>query len=523
LHVSATIALLVPLATCTVTPGAQRAETVVYASGADLQSINPLFTVHPLAKAVQKHVLFMTLASYDRALRPVPRLATWEWHDGRRALGLSLRGDVVWHDGVPTTAADVRWTLEMARHPRVAYPRAADLEQVEDVVVHDSLTLTIRFDRPQPQFPDVLTDLAILPRHQLADVEPGALRTAPFNAAPIGNGPFTFVDYRPNQRWVFERQAGFPQALGAPAIARFVIAVVDEPATKLAALTSGELDFAGIAPAHAAFVDDDPRLETVDYPVMFVYALVWNLRRAPFDDPAVRRALTMALDRELIVEAYLYGFGTLADGPVPPEHPWFVPVERVPFDTAGASRLLHEAGWTRGSDGVRTKDGVRLAFDLLTVGSGTNALEQMVQAQLGRVGADVSIHQRELTSFLALAQGADRDFDALVTGIPGDLALSYARAMFTGRDPGPLAYPGYESVAFDGAMDAVRMAATPAELAAAWQRAQRVLARDLPTAWLYHARGLQGKTRRIRAAPPDLRGELAGITEWTVAPEEASQ
>ena len=95
------------LTACGTERGHVRRATVFYASGADLQSINPLVTVHPLAKAVQKHVMFLTLAAYDSTLRPVPRLASWAWSGDRTTLTFELRRDVVWHDGVPTTASRV--------------------------------------------------------------------------------------------------------------------------------------------------------------------------------------------------------------------------------------------------------------------------------------------------------------------------------------------------------------------------------------------------------------------------------
>jgi peptide/nickel transport system substrate-binding protein len=276
------------------------------------------------------------------------------------------------------------------------------------------------------------------------------------------------------------------------------------------------LDFAGISPAHAEFVRRDSRLTVVDYPVMFVAAVVWNLRRPPFDDVSVRRAVTMALDRQTIVDAYLYGFGVVAEGPVPPEHPWYEPVPSLPYDRAAANALLNEAGWPMADDGIRARGGSRLELDLMTVGSGDNALEQMIQAQLQQVGVDVTIRQLELATFLAVAQGANRDFDALVTLIPGDLSLGYVATMFEGVTPGPLAYPGLRSAEFDAALGAAQDAASQEKLAAAWARAQRILAAAHPTTWLYHARGLQGVNRRVLASPPDLRGELANITEWRI-------
>jgi peptide/nickel transport system substrate-binding protein len=476
-------------------------------------------TVHPLAKQVQKHVLFLTLAAYDSALQPVPRLAAWEWDADGRALRFALRRDVWWHDGVPTTAADAAWTLERAREPAVAYPRARDLAGIERIEVPDSFTLVVRFAARQPVFPDVFTDLTVLPAHRFVDVPSARIRTARFNAAPVGNGPFAFVEYRPNQRWVFRRHADFPADLGRPGFERLVIAVVDEPTTKLAALTSGELDFAGINAAHAAFVRRDPRLTVIDYPILLHYGVVFNLRRPPFDDSRVRQALSRAIDRPLIIDAYLFGFGEPAAGPVSPGHPWYEPVLAVPFDTAAAARLLDVAGWRRGTDGVRSRQGNRLAFDLVTVGSGDLALEQMLQAQWRAAGAEVRLRQLELATFLDLAQGSGRDFDALITGVPGDLALSHVAALYDGE--GPLAYPGHRSAALATAFARVHAATDEPALVAAWREVQRDLARDEPTAWIYHARGVQGKSRRIEHVRVDLRGELAGIAAWRIGYSDA--
>lgn len=509
------VATLLAAAACTVPASDLRRETVVYASGADLQSINPLLAVHPLAKAVQKHVLFVTLAAYDASLQPVPRLARWTWNRDSTTLTFALRRDVVWHDGRPTTAWDVETTLRLARDPRVAYARARDLEAVTQAAVVDSFTIRLEFARRQPTFPDVLTDLAILPAHHFATLEPGAVRATRFNREPVGNGPFRFVAYRPNDRWVFEQNPQFPKDLGQPEIERLVIAVVSEPATKLAALTAGELDFAGIAPSHAAFVRDNPRLRVVDYPILFVTAVIWNLRREPFADPAVRRALTMAIDRELLVAAHAYGFARVAAGPVPPEHPWYEPVTALPYDPARARALLAERGWRPGRDGILVRDGRRFTVELLTVGSGALPLEQMIQAQLLSVGVELRIRPLELNTFLGIAQSEERAFDALQIGIPGDLALGYVAALFASGG-GPLAYSGYVSAEFDAAVRAVNVAANAEDLAAAWRRAQRILERDHPVTWLYHSRGVQGATRRILAPAPDLRGELATLAEWRI-------
>ncbi|HEU4698695.1 MAG TPA: ABC transporter substrate-binding protein [Gemmatimonadales bacterium] len=467
------LALVLTLAGCGPETEA-RGATVLFASGADLQSINPLLTVHPLARQVQRYVLLTTLVRYDAALVPQPYLArAWRWSADRRTLTFTLHPGVRWHDGTPTTARDVAWTLDAARDTATGYPRLNDLAALAAVRAPDDTTVELRFRAAPRAFPDVLTDLAILPRHLLDTVPHARLRKASWNERPVGNGPFRFVAHEPNRRWVFAADSTFPAALGGPPrLRRLVVAVVDEPTTKLAALAAGELDFAGIQPAHAAFVEKDPHLEVLTYPLLLTYGVVLNTRRPPFDDPRVRAALSLALDRREIVEGYLYGFGTAADGPVPPALPGYVPTAPTPFDPDSARRLL----------GGRT-----VAFELLTVGSGEAALEQMVQAQLRRAGFDVRIRQLELSAFLGRTYGPRHEFDAAVLGIPGDPGLGYLR---------PLAELAGMTV--------------PDEPAAA----QRLFAERRPVAFLYHARGLQGKNRRVEGVRMDLRGELPTVAEW---------
>ena len=452
----------------------RRGGTVMFASGADLQSINPLLTIHPLARQVQRYVLLTTLARYDNALVPRPYLARdWNWSDDRKALRLRLHTGVRWHDGRPTTAHDAAWTLNTALAPGTGYPRLSELADWRSVGAVDDSTVVIRFSAPQTRFPDVLTDLAILPAHRFEGVSPEGLRSAPWNEAPVGNGPFRFVAHEPNRRWVFAADSSFPAELGGPpALERFIVVVVDEPTTKLAALTSGELDFAGIQPAHAEFVRRDPELAVTSYPLLLTYGIVFNTRRPPFDRLEMRRRASAAVDRREIVEGYLYGFGTPAQGPVPPDVPGYLPMTPATPATVVASAQAP------------------IRFELLTVGSGEAPLEQMVQARLAAAGFEVMIRQLELSAFLARVHGPAHDFDAAVLGIPGDLGLGYLR---------PLA-------------DLAGIAA-PADAAAA----QRLFADSMPVAFLYHARGLQGMNRRVERVGMDLRGELPTVHEWRVA------
>ena len=421
-----TVALLAGVAACTTAD--RRGDVVIFASGADLQSINPLLTLHPLARQVQRYALLTTLVRYDSSLTPVPYLArAWTWSPDRRQLTMHLDRSVAWHDGVPTTARDAQWTLDAARDPVVGYPRQSELHDLAQRLGARRLDPRTGLEHaPQDRLPDVLTDLAILPSHLLDTVPRDRLRQAAWNEQPVGNGPFRFVRHEPNRRWVFERNPAFPASLGGPPhIDRLVIAVVDEPMTKLAALVGGELDFAGIQPGHAPYVKKHADLAVVDYPLFFTYVIALNTRRPPFDDLAVRQRLAGAIDRQEIVDGYAYGY-------------------RDPGDRSRAAGCSERCA-------VRALRAFRAYPRLPRLSPSPSSSSPSARATTSsnrcsspssrRAGFTVTIRQLELSAFLDRVYGPTHDFTAAVMGVPGDIALGYLRplgdvaGMTVPRDP----------------------------------------------------------------------------------------
>ena len=498
-------------------------DVVIYASGSDLESANPLVTIHPLSRQVQRFALFVTLARYDDALAPTTYFAKqWVWSADRRTLVFHLEPTLRWHDGQPTTARDVAFTISAAKDVATGFWRAADLAPIDSVHVADDSTVAVHFGAVQSSFPLIFCELPIVPAHLLANVAHRDLRRASFNTAPVGNGPFVFVERVPGQRWTFRRNPGFPRALGGPPkVAGLVIAVVDEATTKFAGLASGDLDVAGISPSMAALASRDPALRVVDYPVLFTTGVVFNVHRPPFDDVRVRRAVNLSIDRDRIVRAALAGYGRPASGPVPPENPFALNGE-PPHSPTEADSLLDSAGWKRASDGTRRKNGRAFTVELLTVGSGDNAIEQLIQADLAERGIRLDIRQVEMGSFLTTARAGEKKFDLLITGIPGDLSLAYLGSMFDSRQAsGSLDYADFHTPELDALLAAARGASTRDQARAAWAAVQRLLARDVPVAWIYHARGVQGLSARLRNVRMDLRGEMTTVASWEIAPRSS--
>lgn len=513
--------------------------TVVMASGTDLESGNPLVTIHPLSRQLQRHALFVTLVRLDSLLQPEPYAArAWQWDNDRRAVTFTLEPALRWHDGVPMTARDVVFTFDAAADSALGSPRRSDVSIVQHITVPDSQTVRVQFLAPQPTLPLIFAELPIVPRHLLDSVPRARWRAHAFSTNPVGSGPFRFAGRVPGRRWEFVRNETFPAALGGPPrLARLVVAVVDEAATKFAGLVSGELDLAGVSPAMAHLVARDSLLRLLTPPVLFSQVLAFNTTRSPFDDVRVRRAVSLSIDRARLVQAAVAGYATPATGAIPPGLPFSDAVRERNADGDAersahlaahvqADSLLDASGWRRtGSTststnaGMRTRNGVPLRITLLTVGSGDMAVEQLVQADLAARGIEVSIRVMELATFLGTVRHADKahqaEYDMAVTGIPGDIGLGHLSAMFATRQRGgALDYTGFHDGQLDQALDLAR-GASLAEQGAAWRSVDRLLAESMPVAWLYHARGVQGVSRRLQHVVMDLRGELTSVAQWT--------
>ena len=169
-------------------PSPRPADVVVFASGSDLESANPLVTIHPLSRQVQRHALFVTLTRYDSALAVQPYYAReWQWDVARQTLRLELTPGLRWHDGTPTTARDVVFTLLRAKDVRTGFARAADLAAVDTALALSDTEVLLRFRSAQRDLPLLLAELPIVPEHLLRGVAVTGMRRARFSLEPVGN------------------------------------------------------------------------------------------------------------------------------------------------------------------------------------------------------------------------------------------------------------------------------------------------------------------------------------------------
>lgn len=500
--------------------------TAVLSASQDLSAgMNAFGASDFMSVQFQQFAMLMPLVRLNGDLEFEPYLArSWKLSSDRSELTFTLRDDVRWHDGEPTTAEDVAFTYRRMTDPRTGFPNSQYWTYYEGVEVLDTYAVRFRL-RPHADILDPWRTVAIMPRHLLGDVAPADLGHHPFGRrCPVGNGPFRFIDHADGQQWTFEANPAFPQDLGGrPFLDRLVYRIIPEKSTVLTELLTGGVDvYLEALPQHAEQIQSAEGRRLVAFQGRNYSYITWNLSDDRFSDLMVRKAFAHAIDRQGLVNAIMDGYGIVAHTSVPPYHWAYDPdVDLLPYDPALARRLLDQAGWVdTDGDGVRDKDGQRLAFEMKTnQGSQLKAdALDVVQSQLGAVGVDVTTSVVEFGTFIQ--QLIDRDFEAAIGTWITDFKLDDWTTFHGDADTTHYGWGSIDDDELAMYLDTLMLVPDREEAQPLWSAYQRRLAELQPYTFLYFDDRIHGINERLRDVVTDVRGDLVNVTEWWIPADE---
>ncbi len=422
--------------------------------------------------------------------RPEGVLATsWEATEDGKTVTFKLREGVKWHDGKPFTSADVAYSAMEQWKKHLNYGTTLQL-YLEAVDTPDAHTAVFRYSRPMPLnlLLRALCDLGyIVPKHVF---ESGNVLENPANTAPIGTGPFKFVEYQRGQYIIAERNPDYWRQ-GFPYLDRIVWRFITDRSAATAALETGAVQLSaynGLPLADLDRLKTDDRFEVSTRGVeanVFNNTLEFNTRRKELADVRVRRAIVHAINVPFFLENFLYGMGKPATGPIPSSSTDFYPNNPVPYpyDKAKAEALLDEAGYKRGAGGVRFS----LKIVPIMNGEDVPLLATYIQQSLQQIGIRVEIVQLDIAGALT-AVYRDWNFD-LATGwhqYRGDPAVSTTVWYRSGSPKGApwTNQYGWQSDAVDKLIDDAASEIDPAKRKALYADWVKAVNAEIPVAML---------------------------------------
>ncbi len=491
-----------------------------------MSSSPDIFLPHYSIGAYSRHVgnlLYPRLLRYNADATLAPYLAeSWEISEDGTVYTFHLVEDATWTDGTPVTAADVVWTYTFPFHADYAGTRAIEApilgaaeykagtaDSIAGLEAVDDHTVRITLERPfAPFLENVGQFFWIVPEHVFGDTPVADLDKHEGARTPtVTAGPLKFVQYQTDQYIEFVRNEDF--FLGAPKIEKFIYKILKADVA-LAQFETGELD--ATTKVGVLVPDYMDKLATLDVDVTAVggsavQSMGINNTQEYFQDPKVRRAFAMAIDRQAIVDGLLGGYGFLTNSKVPPFSPYYDPAvaDLLPYDPEQARTLLEEAGWD---------------FDrelILTVPTGNLTRERsgpIIQQYLQDVGVKVTLETMDFASQSARVDTGEADLwlvgSSYVTLDPDETSSFHSESL----PPNGWNSWRWNNSEADAAMEAGMVATTFEARKPYYDEMQRIMATDVPIVFLYIPQEIHAVSHRLQNAVPVEVGIEHNIWEW---------
>ena len=390
-----------------------------------------LITVGTISRCVFDSLIWSLPKGASNAFYPA-LASSWEVSSDATSYTFHLRQDVKFHDGTAFDANAVKVTFDHIVDPNTkSKGSAAALGPYKGTQVVDSHTAKVMFSAPNAAFMNVVAGFSML--------SPAALQKygADFAKNPVGTGPFKFKEYVVGQHVTVERNPDYnwgpaPIRTGPPLLSQITFRILSDPGARFNALQTGEIHFApNLNPQDVASVRSNSQ-----YRVFQVAStgMPWNIminaQRPPTDDINVRKALLYATDQQAIIKTLFFGLHTAADEIFTPITPGYDPSLKGMYahDPNKAGQLLDQAGWTKGSNGMRQKNGQPMKLSFINIsGFGFDDISQLMQSQFRDVGIQVDISDQ---SFPAVGDAYNRGDHNLADFFYYDVDPYFVRAIF---------------------------------------------------------------------------------------------
>ncbi|MGV8853928.1 MAG: ABC transporter substrate-binding protein [Devosia sp.] len=413
-----------------------------------------------------------------------------------------LRDGVKWHDGEPFTSADVKYTWEAVKDPAFIAESKNGSAEVESIDTPDDLTVIVNYNTILPTFASTLFTFGIMPKHLLEGTD---LNTSSYNETPVGTGPFKVNEFVRGQYVETVRNDDYWRTADngdkLPYLDSIVFKMIPDTNTLITQLKSGEVNMVVSTPySQASQIQGIDGIEVVQGPQLSWQHLDFNFKRPSLADIAVRKAIAMAVDRNVIIKAQ-GGFPKVIKSPVVPVFDFYDPnTPEIAYDPEAAKAMLDEAGYVAGGDGVRAKGDERLSYAFM-VQSGRaddELAQQVIIAMLKAVGIEATANNQTGVAYREARYkgGYDLIYGRWITSADPVYSVFWGTG---GANNGQ----SYSNPELDAAFAEFENTLDPAVRKAAASRFQTILAEDVPTISLVTNVSLIAKTTKLKDFVPN--------------------
>ena len=426
--------------------------------------------------------------------------------DGGKKMKINykLRPGVTWHDGRPFTSADVKFTWEAVKNPKFVAESKDGTEDIESIDTPDDLTVICHYNTITPDFASTLFTFGILPKHALEGKD---LNTDIYNEKPLGTGPFMVKEFKRGQYVLTERYPDYwrknDKGERLPYIDQLVFKIIPDSNTLITQLKSGELGLVVQVPYNQAKqIEHVAGLELIKGPLLSWQHLDFNLRGPKsLQDLTVRKAIAHAMNRETLVRAQ-GGFPQPIKSVVVPVFQDLYDPDTLsyPFDPALANKMLDDAGYATGTDGIREKDGEKLVYRIVVqAGRADDELaEQVIIAQLKAIGIGAKPDNKTGVAYREARYKGDYDllYGRWITSADPVYSVFYGtKAANNGQ--------GYSNPKLDEVFAKLEHTLDPAERKTYAAEMQTILAEDVPSIPLTTNVAVIAKTTKLENFVPN--------------------
>ncbi len=469
---------------------------------AEPATLNPITATDAYASNIDEYIYESLLKRDEKTMELVPVLAEgWEISDDHLQYLFHLKKNIRWQDGQPFTAQDILFSFERIKDPKVDAAHLRNYYQdIERLEIIDDYTVRYHYRIPYFKALEFCGGIPIVPAHLFKDSD--NFNQHPIGRQPVGTGPYRLLHWETGKEIVLTRNEAYWGE--KPHLNRIVFKIITDSTVALQVLKQGGMDFMGLRPIQWVRQTQtkrfDENFQKLKYPLPSYSYIGWNTRRPMFADRRVRLAMTLLLDREMILKKVLFGLGTVVSGTFYINSPEYDHnLKPHPYDPKAAVELLKAAGWEdHDGDGVVDREGVPFAFEFL-ISAGSKFGEQIatiLQENLKGVGIKTAIRKLEWAVFVQRIE--DHNFDACTMGWSLGWDTDPYQLWHSSQADKGSNFVGFQNEEADRLIEAARQEFDPLKRRQMYYRFSEILYEEQPYTFLFTTDALVAVARRFQ-------------------------